>query len=194
MKINESLWKVVIIVKRFYQTEEEFQNYYEKLKLIMCPHCNINGCLILHGYLYGYSETNTSIIRRGHRIYCSKRNRKNGCGRTFSILVSVFLKDFITSANSLWLFLKEIREKKSLVSTFRESGSAIGQASIYRLFKRFRHNQVRIRSYLTRIKAPPCLKHTKSPSIQTILHLESVFKKSSCPVAQFQHYFQASFL
>jgi hypothetical protein len=194
MKINDYVRKVVVIVKRFYQTEEEFQDYYEKLKLTMCPHCNTDGCLILHGYLYGYSETDTSVIRRGHRIYCSNRNRKKGCGRTFSILVSVFIKDFITSANSLWLFLKEIREEKSLMSTFRESGSAIGQASIYRLFKRFRHNQVRIRSYLTRIKDPPDLKHAKIPAIQTILHLKSVFKKNSCPVAKFQHYFQASFL
>jgi hypothetical protein len=182
------------MIKRFYETEAEFEDFYIRLKLIMCPHCNIRGCLIRHGYLYGYSESDTSIIKRGHRIYCSNRNRKNGCGRTFSVLVSVFIKNFMITANTLWRFLKKVTEGKSLAGAFRESGGPIDRSSIYRIFKRFRDHQVRIRTYLVRLKDPPKLKHIKSAAIQTILHLKIVFKQSSCPVAQFQHHFQASFL
>jgi len=194
VKINGYLWKVIVCMKRFYKTEAEFEDFYLKLKLTMCPHCNVRGCLILHGYLYGYCENDMSIIKRGHRIYCSNRNRKNGCGRTFSVLAAVFIKNFMITANTLWCFLEKISEERTLVSALRESGSCIGQSSIYRIFRRFSDHQVRIRSYLSRIKDPPGLKHITSAVVQTILHLKSVFNKSCCPVAQFQHYFQASFL
>ena len=194
VKINGYLWRVIVCMKRFYETEAEFEEFYVKLKLTMCPYCKVRGCLILHGYLYGYCEDGMSTIKRGHRIYCSNRNRKKGCGRTFSILLTVFIKNFIISANTLWRFLEKISEEKTVVRAWRESGSPIGQSSIYRLFRRFSDQQVRIRSYLTRIKDPPGLKHITSAVVQTILHLNSVFKQSSCPVAQFQHYFQASFL
>jgi len=179
-------------VKQFYETEEEFNDYYVMLKLLLCPHCQVSGYLILHGFLYGYSETDSSKIRRGHRIFCSNRQNKNGCGRTFSILVSAFIKNFMIAVNTLWCFLKKITEGLSLACAFRETGSQMEQTSPYRLFRKFKNNQVRIRTYLTGLKDPPGLKQIKDPAIQTILHLKSVFNHS--PVCQFQHHFQTSFL
>lgn len=184
----------IFVMKQFYKTEEEFRDFHANLKLIICPCCSVRGCLILHGYLYGYWETDTSRIKRGHRIFCSNRKRKKGCGRTFSILVSVFLKNSVISARSLWCFLENVKEGISLAKAFRDSGSDIGQTSTYRIFKKFRYNQVRIRTFLISVKDPPGLKHIADAAIQTIIHLKIVFKKSSCPVSQFQHHFQTSFL
>ncbi|MCK5543067.1 MAG: hypothetical protein KAI40_10275, partial [Desulfobacterales bacterium] len=59
------------------------------LKIYACPHCNCCGCLILHGFLYGYDDTD--FVRRGHRIFCSNRNLRSGCGRTFPMLKSRFI-------------------------------------------------------------------------------------------------------
>jgi hypothetical protein len=81
--------------QRYYRTEEEFEGIRSRLKNNPCPHCRITGCLILHGYLYGYKEdTSSKKVKRGHRIFCNNRlNRKvKGCGRTFSILISGFIK------------------------------------------------------------------------------------------------------
>ena len=186
--------EMFIKMKQFYKTEEEFQDTYSKLKLLMCPHCSVSGCLILHGYLYGYLENGMDRIKRGHRIFCSNRKRGIGCGRTFSILVSVFIKNFMISAHTLGCFLLKVTEGMSLAEAFRGSGTHMGQTSTYRLFRTFRYHQVRIRTLLTSLKDPPGLKHITDPAIGTILHLKTVFKQSSCPVSQFQYHFQTSFL
>lgn len=62
----------------------------------------------------------------------------------------------------------------------------------YRILKRFRHNQARIRTLLTRIKDPPCLIGIDDPVLLTIAHLKAVFK--GCMVSEFQQYFQISLL
>jgi hypothetical protein len=186
--------EINIKVKQYYKTEEEFKDIHARLKLTLCPHCNARGFLILHGYLYGYSETGMERIRRGHRIFCSNRKMKKGCGRTFSILISVLIKNFILSTETLWCFLDKVKDGMSLAESFRASGSDMSDGAIYRILRKFRHNQVYIRTLLTGRRAPPDIKHVKDPVIQTIIHLKTAFNGSLCPVSQFQYHFQTSFL
>ncbi len=44
-------------IKKYYSSQEDFNRFYNKIKLIQCPFCHLISTLILHGYLYGYSET-----------------------------------------------------------------------------------------------------------------------------------------
>ncbi len=186
--------ELIIKIKTFYKSEEEFSDFYVMLKLILCPHCQTRGYLILHGFLYGYSETDSNRIRRGHRIFCSNRNNRTGCGKTFSVLKSTFIKNFVISANTLWCFLDMVSKDNNLSSAFKDSGSAMQATSFYRIFTKFRYNQVRIRTKLTSIKDPPLLESLKDAAIQTIVHLKSIFQHHPCPVSQFQNHFQTSFL
>lgn len=186
-----------IKLERYYKTEEEFEGIRSRLKNDPCPHCRGIGCLILYGYLYGYTEdTSSEVIKRGHRIFCNNRSkRKNkGCGRTYSILVCGFIKNHILSAVSVWAFLKNIREDISLASAFRRSGGVISDTGIYRIFRKFKDNQVRIRTLLMSIKDAPTLKSTKESVIQTIVHLKDAFPDTVNPISVFQHHFQTSFL
>ena len=178
---------------RFYKTQTQFEDFHARIKLILCPHCKKSGFLILHGGAYGYSEQENSRILRGHRIYCSNRNNRNGCGKTFSILAAGLLPGFIISAQSLWLFLESILNGFCLAHAFRTAKCAMTPSSVYRLYKKFALNQMRIRSFLSRIKDPPALKHVKSPFLQTILHLKTAFDNTVCPVTEFQFRFQTSF-
>lgn len=177
---------------RFYKKQLQFQAFYLKLKLMICPHCNLRGCLILHGYLYGYSDRGNARIRRGHRIYCSNRYKKGGCGKTFSVLAAGVLPKFTVSADSLWRFLENIKNGLEPARAFRMTGCRMTQSAVYRLFKKFWDNQARIRSFLSRIKDPPAA-HVQSPAIQTILHLHSAFNDAACPITDFQCHFQTSF-
>lgn len=186
-----------IKLQRYYKTEEEFEGIRLRLKNNPCPHCRNTGCLILHGYLYGYTEDNSSeVIKRGHRIFCNNRlmRKVKGCGRTFTILMVCFIRNHTLTALTVWEFLKNIKEEISLVSSSRLSGNIISDTGIYRIIRKFKENQFRIRTLLMGVKGPPSLKHTKDSVIQTIEHLKSVFSGSTCPVTEFQHYFQASFL
>jgi len=194
--MGSNFLKAYIRKRIYYNTEEEFEGIRLNLKHNPCPHCRNRGCLILHGYLYGYTEdTSSDVEKRGHRIFCSNRRKRKaqGCGRTFSVLMSGFIKKHTITANSTWKLLQNIKDNKSLVSACRKSDSAIQESGIYRIFRKFKDNQVSIRTLLMSLKDPPSLKDTKDTAIQTIEHLKSTFTGSLCPVAEFQHHFQASF-
>jgi hypothetical protein len=107
------------------------------------------------------------------------------------MLKSWFIKHFVISARALAAFLDRISKGFCLEQAFKGQGQ-ISKTSIYRLYHRFRCNQVRIRSFLIRVKDPPVLNRIKDPVVQTILHLKAVF--NDCMVSQFQQYFQATFL
>ena len=185
----------VIKIRFYYFSEDEFSKYHSFLKMQTCPHCKQPGFLILHGYLYGYSDTsNSERVKRAHRIFCSNRNNRNGCGKTFSIFNAHFIKHFIFTARILWLFLKNIKTGMNPFKAAENLDIEWSDTTIYRLYHRFKNNQPAIRSLLLRIKDPPDKQKTKDPLIQTILHLESVFAGVYNPIAQFQHHFQHSFL
>lgn len=181
--------------RKFYKSQEDFRQIYLGLKQTTCPHCKLSGYLNLHGYLRGYDEkTCAGKVIRGHRIFCSNRNKRRGCGRTFSILALNILKKFIIRAYSLWKFLKNIaqgKDKKRSLSSLKVSFST---SSVYRLWKRFCLAQTKIRMLLLRLCCPPILTKSRQPAIQTILHLKSAFRNTSCPISAFQDYFQAYFL
>jgi hypothetical protein len=189
--------KAYIKRRIYYNTEAEFEDIRLNLKHNPCPHCRNRGCLILHGYLFGYTEdTSSEVIKRGHRVFCSNRRtrERKGCGRTFSVLISGFIKNHIISAKSVWKLLDKIQEDMSLVRAIRSSDSHIQETGIYRIFRKFKDNQVKIRTFLMSIKDPPSLKHTKDSVIQTIEHLKSAFPDTVNPISGFQHHFQTSFL
>ncbi len=177
-------------IREYYSTEDEFKRFYTNIKLLLCPHCRRVGFLIMHGYLYGYGEIDQ--IQRGRRIFCSNRNNRFGCGKTFSFLLAGCIRNFVIFAKLLSGFLERLRQGFCPAEAARKAGLTMSATTIYRLYKRFRLNQSRVRSYLLRLKAPPPLCDTDDPVIQTLTHLISVFK--NCTVSRFQHHFQTSFL
>ena len=183
-------------LKKYYSSDEDFRRFHSSLKQQPCPHCGAIGTLILHGFLYGYDEhaAHGKIIR-GRRIFCNNRKaRRNGCGRTCSILKAPVLKHFSISATSLWRFLRRITHLPDRLPAFRRLRSSFHDSSAYRLWKRFVHGQARIRGVLTRHCPRPKLPVTPSAPTQTIAHLRAVFTGAACPIAAFQERFQVSFL
>ncbi len=182
-------------IKKYYSSQEDFNKFYQKIKLIQCPFCHLVSTLILHGYLYGYSETyNSKKIVRGRRIFCSNRKKRNGCGRTFSLLISYIIKKFNIQSKSLWWFLKGIANGKNKKKAFKSTRLNFSNTSIYRLYNRFKNHQTHIRIYLLKKCKPPALPDTVNPMIQTIKHIQEAFRSSSCPIMAFQETFQESFL
>jgi hypothetical protein len=169
------------------------------LKQVTCPHCKLTGALILHGYLYGYSENPfNKIAVRGRRIFCNNRKkRRNGCGHTFCVLAVNIIKNFCITAKSLWCFLKNIVTSLSKIEAFRRLEFPLSDSSCYRLWKRFSMSQSRIRAFLVKLSQAPKLPGASCPVAQTIAHLESAFSNDSLPtspIAAFQEHFQTSLL
>jgi len=182
-------------LKSFYDSEEEFTEIHHSLKQTSCPHCKRVGCLILHGYLKGYGEDFYDQDQiRGHRIYCSNRNTRDGCGRTFSLLPSSLLKGFTITALHLWLFLKKALVHASRIAAFKAADIPLCSDAAYYIFRSFSRNASRIRSFLLRRCPVPEPPMTDDPCRQTIEHLQAAFHDKSCPVSAFQNIFQTAFI
>ncbi|MBU1085885.1 MAG: hypothetical protein KKD05_00015 [Candidatus Omnitrophica bacterium] len=182
-------------IKHFYSCSGDFQRFYFRLKQTPCPYCKSAGSLILHGYLSGNHQTiSGEKIIRGRRIFCSNRNRRVGCGKTFSLLAANILKGFNICANSLWRFLNNISKGMSKIQALKKLNLPFSDSTVYRLFKIFSHRQSRIRTLLLRQSPVPQLPFINHPPIQTIVHLKSAFKNFPCPITAFQLSFQTPFL
>lgn len=53
----------------YLNNKNEFYQFRNKIKFIMCPHCGKSGFLICHGSLRGYSESGQEFIIRGQRFF-----------------------------------------------------------------------------------------------------------------------------
>lgn len=177
-----------------YGCKEDLEAFCRKLKMTACPHCKLFGQLILHGYLRGYSEKHANLkVIRGKRFFCSNRNRRKGCGKTFSLLLPDFIKKFTLSAASLWTYFKTLLAGYSKKKAFESLCLPFTIATAYRLWKKLVLAQPELRTYLTQITAPPPMQCLSEPLLQTITHLQAAFPEVPCPISAFQQHFQVSF-
>lgn len=177
----------------FYKSKQDFIKIHHELKFTQCKHCLAIGCLILHGYLRGYHESGSKQdLVRGRRIYCSKRNRKKGCGKTFSLLKASLIKHYTTTASTITTFLNNLLDGYSKKEAFKKKDSIVSDTSIYRYYKRFDENIPKIRTLLLTIKPPPDEPGLKNPFLQTVKHLKDVFCDHECMIAAFQNTFNTS--
>jgi len=173
--------------------QAEYDKHKAQLKLVPCPHCRVVGCLIRHGYLWGKAEKGQDKIRRGWRTFCSNRRRKKGCGRTHSFLAACFLYQRMADAQRLWQLLRGVLEGLSRKAAWERVAAPFCLETGYRLWRAFIRRQSALRSTLLRALAPPRMR-SQNPHLQLIEHLQAMFPKSACPVADFQVRFQTAFL
>ena len=90
----------------FYRSAEEWIAIAERLKQTPCPHCKAVGTLIRHGYLRGFDDSSPQRKTvRARRIFCSNRNARRGCGRTFSVWLADKIRRLSLTTGALWRFL-----------------------------------------------------------------------------------------
>ena len=179
----------------YYKSKKEFYQYYFRLKQESCPSCNHCGCLILHGYLpKAYNGKGSEKLSRGRRIFCSNRNRRTGCGHTFSIIMNYVLKKHILNSKNLWLFLLNILQGMTKKEAFLKLKLPFTLSMAYRLWSKFILNQVRLRTLLYQKRYKPKNDSLTSPILETILHIKNYFPKKNNPIAEFQAVFQQPFL
>ena len=174
---------------------DELQALQASLKVTHCPHCKKVGFLIRHGFLRGYDESQTSQKSiRAARVYCSNRNRANGCGKTFSVWIAHKVKRLFLSAESLATFLQDTVTSGNKLQAFRKLNTALSDSAPYRIWKRFLCAQTYIRTALMRFSKPPQLP-LKDPAQLTLAHLQVAFKEHPLSsIAAFQVSLQTFFV
>ena len=184
----------------FFHVAEEWLAIAERLKQARCPHCHLNGTLIRHGCLYGFDESSPKRrIPRARRIFCSNRNARPGCGRTFSVWLSGKIRRLSLTADALWLFL-QLAVAGSMLAAGRAIDCGLNERTWQRIWKRFSLAQSKIRTALCGRCPPPELpprtpdNPTRLPAAQVIAHLRAAFPDAHCPIAAFQQTMRTFFI
>jgi len=180
----------------FYRSAEEWIALAERLKQTPCPHCKVVGTLIRHGFLYGFDENSPQRkTLRARRIFCSNRNARRGCGRTFSIWLADKIRRLSLTTGCLWRFLQRAAAG-SILAAIRAADCQLSDRTLQRIWKRFNHGQSKIRTALSARCPPPELpaEPAHRPAAQVLAHLQTAFPDAHCPIAAFQHSLRTFFV
>lgn len=178
----------------FYRNTEEWQAIAEHLKLTPCPHCKAVGALIRHGFLYGFDDSNPHRkTLRARRIFCSNRQARPGCGRTFSVWAADKIRRLGLTTAGLWRFLQHA-VADGILAASRASDCQLSDRTLLRIWKRFNLGQSMIRTALLGCCPPPKLPAAHRPAAQVLAHLQAAFPDAHCPIATFQQTFRTFFV
>jgi hypothetical protein len=178
----------------FYHNADDWLALAERLKQTPCPHCHVVGMLIRHGFLRGFDDSSPQRQTiRARRIFCSNRNARRGCGRTFSVWRADKIRRLSLSTATLWRFLQRAAFGP-LVAALRAAACPLSDRTWQRLWQRFERGQSQIRTALWGRCPPPELP-PRSPgpparrpaAAQVLAHLEAAFPEVDCPLTAFQH-------
>lgn len=177
----------------FCRSPQESNDLAERLKLTACPHCQALGTLNRHGFLYAFDDSSPRRKTvRARRVFCSNRQARPGCGRTFSIWYADKIRRLGLTTAFLWRFL-QLAVARSLAAAFRAAPCYLSDRSLQRLWKRFHLAQSKIRTALS-VRCPPPELPPRSPTqpphrpaAQVLAHLQAAFPDADCPIAAFQH-------
>jgi hypothetical protein len=187
-----------VVHQRFCRAEE-WAAIAERLKQTSCPHCKAVGTLIRHGYLRSFDETSPQKTRHAQRVFCSNRNARPGCGRTFSVWLADKVRRLSLSAGALWRFL-QLAVAGSLLAAGHAVCGRLSDRTWQRIWKRFDRAQSHIRTALHGRCPPPDTppqpigKPKRQPAAQVLAHLQAAFPDAPCPIAAFQQATQTSFV
>ena len=178
----------------FYRNAEEWNAFAQRLKLTPCPHCQLVGALIRHGFLYGFDDSNPHRkTLRARRIFCSNRNARRGCGRTFSVWAADKIRRLGLTTSALWRFLQRT-VAHGICAASRASDCQLSLRTLLRIWKRFNLGQSMIRTALCGSCPPPELPAAHRPAAHVLAHLQAAFPDALCPIAAFQHTFRTFFV
>lgn len=175
---------------------DEWDALAEGLKQTPCPHCKHVGMLIRHGYLYGFNESiPPRKTVRARRIFCSNRNARHGCGRTFSVWVATTIRRLSLTSGALWRFLQRV-VAGGIVAAIRVADCQRSDRTWQRIWRRFHQGQSKIRTALSARCPPPELPAADShrPAAHVLAHLRAAFPGDPCPIASFQHTLRTFFI
>jgi hypothetical protein len=178
----------------FYRNAQEWNAIAERLKLTPCPHCKVVGALIRHGFLCGFDESDPHRkTLRARRIFCSNRQARPGCGRTFSVWLADKIRRLGLTTTALWRFLQRA-VADGILAAIRRRACHLSDRTWLRIWQRFRHGQSQIRTALIDRCPPPQLPAEHRSAAQVLAHLQAAFPDSHCPIAAFQHTLRTFFV
>jgi hypothetical protein len=176
----------------FYRDNHEWLTLAQRLKQTPCPHCKVVGTLNRHGCLYGFDESSPQRkTLRARRIFCSNRQARPGCGRTFSVWLADKIRWLSITTDALSRFL-QLALAAGILAASRDIKGHRSERTWQRIWQRFHLAQSKIRTALLGRCPPPQLlprpptnpKHQAAAHV--LAHLQAAFPDAHCPITDFQ--------
>lgn len=174
---------------RFVDDQHGLDAVLAEAKQLPCPHCRRTGMLVGHGLLMGYAEACSGLVVRGRRLLCSRRFRRSGCGRTFSVLLATVLAGFVVRTGTMSRLLESVVGGLCRKAAWEQSAPGLTMRSGYRLWARLLAVQSRVRTALCGAGPPPATTDAR-PVAQMLAHLRQLLGGTECVFASFQLAFQ----
>ena len=177
-------------IHRFYRSDEQWITIVEQLKLTHCPHCNLVGTLILHGFLYGFDDSSppaknspcsTYLLQQPKPPHRLRTHLQHLARRQESDASASPPTPSGPSSNAPSPAPSPPPSATPPAICATEPGNASGNASALA--------QSYIRTALTPRCPPPNPPPNSSftPTAHTIAHLQTAFPNDNCPIATFQY-------
>jgi hypothetical protein len=181
--------------KNFFKNLNEFLEFIKNIHIIQCPYCGRYGVLILNGPVIRKYSEDDDYLHQGQRVICNHRKKYNqGCGRGFTLFFSNVLKRLPIRAQTFWRVLSVLSKNNKPLDYISAPIKGYTLRSLKGIENIFSRNLIHIKTYLCRIMAPPYMNNETRHEIQVIEHLKTAFPQSACPIADFQAFFQVSFI
>ena len=174
---------------RFVRDRQELDAVLAEAKQMACPHCRRTGMVVGHGLLMGYAEHGSELVVRGRRLLCSRRFRRSGCGRTFSVLLATVLANFVVRTGTMSRLLEFVVGGLCRKAAWERAVPGLTMRSGYRLWARLLAVQSRLRTVLCGAEPPPATTDVR-PVAQMLAHMRQILGGTDCVLAGFQLAFQ----
>lgn len=140
--------------------------------------------LVGHGRVFGYAESSSERVIRGHRLLCSNRHRREGCGRTVTVWLAAILPGRIVRTATIFAYVAAVATGSSAAAAWREASSMTLRTG-YRIRRRLALAGPGIRTALLS-RAPPPPVESPSTDAQLLAHVRAALGADVTSFDRFQ--------
>jgi len=168
-------------MKRYFDTEDDIEEFLRSLPEAVCPHCGAKGEFARHDNIWRSGGAENGL--RGKRVFCDNR-RGRGCGRTVALWLSDTLRGRCLRAAILMRFILELLAGSSVWKAWRNAETGMTLRTGYRTFRRLVNNQSVIRTELFGLSPPPLQGKEKTSLSATLKILKETFGVNALSIYQ----------
>jgi hypothetical protein len=141
---------------RFFSSLDSLMTSIERLYLWTCANCNKVGSLRRHSHYFRVDPKGKEPIHHGQRVFCSNRYKNKGCGKTFTLQISVKLPRLHHLTKDINDFLLHYSDSQNAIKSWKASVSYYACiCQPYRLLSFIKKSLPKLKAALGLLTKPP---------------------------------------
>jgi hypothetical protein len=165
----------IISFKYFFSSLDLINTFLNDLFKTQCPKCNKIGNLNRHSKIYRRGKKKDEVVEHGQRVFCSNRNKKEGCKHTFSLNITLKLPRLHRFTKPVNDFILEYIKPRSAINSWSFAFPDCNDITApYRFLRLVKNAFMKLRALLCILKPPPDKFH-ENEHRNLFLHMQNSF-------------------